>query len=74
VRTTLDLDPLILAALEERQRAEGKSLGQMVSELLAPALRQEPTRSVSVKWPSQAMHALVNIDDDDEVWSLLDRS
>lgn len=39
-RTTLDLDPSVLAALRRRGHEEGKSLGRMASELLAPALRE----------------------------------
>lgn len=39
-RTTLDLDPAVLAALRDRGRSEGKSLGRLASELLAPALQR----------------------------------
>jgi hypothetical protein len=42
---TLDLDPSMLRALKARQKRENKSLGQFVSELLAPAL-EAPTSSI----------------------------
>lgn len=37
-RTTLDVDASVLRALKERRRLEHKSLGQLVSEVLAGAL------------------------------------
>jgi hypothetical protein len=39
-RTTLDLDPSILRELRLRGRREGKSMGQVASELLASALNE----------------------------------
>src|SRR5437867_748364 len=40
-RTTIDLDPSVLAALKRRQRRAGKSLGRPVSELLADRLGRD---------------------------------
>lgn len=40
MRTTLDLDGTVLRQLKERQRHEGKSLGQLASELLAKSLAE----------------------------------
>ena len=37
-RTTLDVDPTVLRALRRRGREEGKSMGQVASELLARSL------------------------------------
>jgi plasmid stability protein len=45
-RTTLDLDPAILRELRRRGAREGKSMGQVASELLARAVadaRDVPT-------------------------------
>ena len=39
-RTTINLDPSILRGLKQRARDEGKSLGQVISELLGPALSE----------------------------------
>jgi plasmid stability protein len=36
-RTTLDLDPMVLRELRRRSAREGKSMGQVASELLAAA-------------------------------------
>ena len=37
-RTTVDIDPPILSDLKRLQKAEGKPLGRLVSELLAEAI------------------------------------
>jgi hypothetical protein len=39
-RTTVNLDPSVLRGLKQRARNEGKSLGQVISEILGPALAQ----------------------------------
>jgi hypothetical protein len=74
MRTTIDLDPLVLAELKKRQHAEGKTLGELVSELLAPALREgaRPSVSADLNWPSRDMGALLNLEDKDAVWARLD--
>lgn len=41
-RTTLNLDAVILRELRDRGALEGKSLGQVASELLAGALATAP--------------------------------
>ena len=38
MRTTLDIDGPVLHELKQRQTKEGKSLGRLVSDLLARAL------------------------------------
>lgn len=38
MRTTIDIDEDVLAAAKERARAEGKTMGQMISELARQAL------------------------------------
>ena len=74
MRTTIDLDPLILDELKKRQQAEGKTLGQLVSELLAPVLRNPAVPPPDFFWPTRPMSALVNIDDKDALWAILDRT
>jgi len=73
MRTTIDLDPLVLAALKERQKREGKTLGVLVSELLSKALAAEETEPpTDFHWPSQSMGALVDINDKEALWAVLD--
>jgi hypothetical protein len=73
MRTTIDLDPVILRELKERGAKEGKTLGQLASELLAPALkRTEPQPAPEFVWHSQAMGLLVDLEDKDALYAILD--
>lgn len=75
-RTTIDIDAPILRDLKRRQKREGKSLGRLVSDLLARALRhsdQEDARSSSFRWISRSMRARVDIADKEAVYEALDR-
>lgn len=73
MRTTIDLDPLVLAALKARQQREGKTLGVLVSELLSKALaEEEPTPEIDFHWPAKAMGALIDINDKEALWAVLD--
>ena len=69
--TTIDLDPLVLAELKKRQLAEGKTLSEIVSELLAAALRMTATSPRDFVWPVRSMQAHVDIDDKDATWATL---
>jgi hypothetical protein len=44
MRTTLDLDTDVLEAAKERARREGKTAGQVISELLRQALTMPGSR------------------------------
>jgi hypothetical protein len=74
MRTTLDLDEPILKELKARKAAEGKSLGRLVSDLLADSLgRNRPRqRKALPRWVSRPMSARVDLDDKDAVYSALD--
>ncbi len=62
-RTTLDLDPTVLRELKRRQRREGKSLGRLVSELLAERLdRDEPPEADPFSWHASPMSLKVDLD------------
>jgi plasmid stability protein len=41
-RTTIDLDPAVLRELRRRGAREGKSMGQVASELLAQVVANSP--------------------------------
>ncbi len=76
-RTTLDIDGPILRDLKRLQRRERKSLGRLVSDLLARALRQgdaRPSGPASFRWISRAMKAQVDLADKDALHEALDRS
>lgn len=73
-RTTVDLDPVVLRQLKERQRREGKTLGQLASELLAQALAADvpAQRPAPLEWISKPMDFLVDIEDKDALYAVLD--
>ncbi len=75
MRTTIDIADPILRELKRRQVQEGKSLGELVSELLAHALKSdrvaEPVVS-AFEWTSKSMNALVDLEDKEAVRRALD--
>jgi hypothetical protein len=69
-RTTLDIDAVVLRELKRRQKREGKSLGQLVSELLASALdreREPVDEREPFVWFSKPMQELVDLEDKEAV-------
>jgi hypothetical protein len=54
-RTTIDLDASVLEQLRRRAAIEHKSMGQLASERLAVALREETTQPAPAKWPTRRM-------------------
>ncbi|MFN8199064.1 MAG: hypothetical protein U0R72_12135 [Nakamurella multipartita] len=74
MRTTIDLDPLVLAALKRRQQSEGKTLGVLVSELLGRALAEDGSAPppTDFSWPVQSMGARIDINDKDALLAVLD--
>jgi hypothetical protein len=63
-RTTIDIDAAVLRRLKARKQREGKTMGQLVSELLAAALRQTdagPPRDFT--WTTRPMGARVDLED-----------
>ena len=67
MRTTIDIDDPILKDLKRLQRREGKSLGRLVSDLLALALatqqRSSQPAAPAFKWIARSMHARVDLAD-----------
>jgi plasmid stability protein len=74
-RTTLDLDATVLADLRRRAAAEGKSMGQFASELLAGSMSDEGlVESRPFDWAAKDMGRFrIDLEDKEAVWSLLDR-
>ncbi len=66
MRTTIDIDDPILKDLKRLQKEEGKSLGRLVSDLLAEALgqrRAHARRRPPFRWISKSMGSRVSLDD-----------
>lgn len=76
MRTTLDLDKPVLNELKALQKKDKRSLGRIVSELLAEALsmRREVAGSEDTpfSWNVDRMKARVELVDKDAVYAILD--
>jgi hypothetical protein len=75
-RTTLDIDGPILRDLKRRQKQEGKSLGRLVSDLLAQALHHSDVGrggTSPFRWISRSMRAHIDLTDKEAVYEALDR-
>ncbi len=76
-RTTVDIEASVLRELKRLQKREGKSLGQLISELVAAALAHEeevPQEGRPFQWTSRPMGARVNLEDKEAVRAALDAS
>ena len=72
-RTTLDVDASVLRKLKRRQRQQDKSLGQLVSELLAVALADSRSvASPTFSWVSRDLQPRVDLEDKEAVAAVLD--
>jgi hypothetical protein len=77
MRTTLDIDDPILRDLKRLKEREGKSLGRLVSDLLALALaqvRDRRTKRPAFRWNSRPMSPRVSLEDREAILQVLDRS
>ena len=75
MRTTIDIDDPILKELKKLGKTEGKSLGRMISDLLAQALQRRKTSgrpSEQPHWISRNMRARINLDDKETLYAALD--
>jgi hypothetical protein len=74
MRTTIDIDPTVLRELKRRARAEGTTLGGLVSRLSARALHEErATQPNAFEWRTAPMQALVDLRDKDALHRTLER-
>ena len=66
MRTTIDIDDAILKEVKRLQAKQGKSLGRMVSDLLAQSLAQAdkpPARAPGFRWTARPMKARMDLSD-----------
>lgn len=75
MRTTRDTDDPVLHELKNLQASEKKSLGRLVSDLMAPALeeRARPVAARPASWIAKPMGARVNLSDKEAVHRALER-
>ena len=75
-RTTLDIDSSVLGDLRKRANAEGKSMGQLASELLARSvtIAGEHAEPAPIDWISRDLGTPhVDLEDKEAVRAALDR-
>ena len=76
MRTTVDIDDHVLKDLKKIQQKEGKSLGRLISDLLAQALGERKSPKASAKparWISKAMGARVDLADPEALYAALEQ-
>lgn len=75
MRTTIDIDDPILKDLKRLQKREGKSLGRLVSDMLAQSLaapHRAPAAPSAFKWTVRPMGARLDLADKDALFDALD--
>lgn len=76
MRTTIDIDDPILNDLKRLQQRNGKSLGRLVSDLLAQALAESQAAArqpaPAFRWNSRPMKAKIDLADKHAVLDAMD--
>jgi hypothetical protein len=75
MRTTVDIDDPVLKDLKKLQQKEGKSLGRLMSDLLAQAIgerKSAKTPSRPIRWISKDMGARVDVADAEAVYAVME--
>ena len=76
MRTTVDIDDPLLKDLKKIQQKEGKSLGRLISDLLARALGERKSGKASAKparWISKAMGARIDLGDHEALYAAMEQ-
>ena len=76
MRTTVDIDDPVLKDLKKIQQKEGKSLGRLISDLLAQALGERKSPKVPAKparWISKEMGARVDLADSEALYAVMEQ-
>jgi hypothetical protein len=71
-RTTVDLDASVLREVKRLARRTKRSLGDVMSELLAAALHRSESPERPLAWTSAPMEARVDLADKEAVYGVLD--
>ncbi|MGD2124939.1 MAG: hypothetical protein PVG99_02595 [Desulfobacteraceae bacterium] len=76
MRTTVDIDDPILKDLKKIQQKEGKSLGRVISDLLAQAIGEGKSAKRSakpVRWISKPMGARMDLADREALYAAMEQ-
>jgi hypothetical protein len=75
MRTTVDIDTPVMKDLKKIRQKEGKSLGRIISDLLAQALADRKSTKAPdkpPKWISKRMGARVDIADHEALYAVME--
>jgi transcriptional regulator with XRE-family HTH domain len=76
MRTTIDLDAMVVKELKRRSKGAGKSMGQLASELLATSLKEQdgrPRNPGDLAWIAKDLgRPLVDLEDKEAMRALRD--
>ncbi len=75
MRTTVNIDDVVLKELKRLQRRQKKPLGRLMSELLAQAMGSRGSESpppAKFKWTTRHMGARVDLDDREAIYAAMD--
>ena len=76
MRTTVNIDDPILKDLKRIQQNEGKSLGRVMSDLLAQAIGARKTAKANIKhprWISKPMNARIDLADREALFAAMEK-
>jgi hypothetical protein len=76
MRTTVDIDAPVLKDLKKIKEKEGKSLGRLISDLLAQAIGERKSPKVSAKparWISKAMGGRFDLSDREALYAAMEQ-
>lgn len=76
MRTTVDINDPVLNDLKKLQKKEGKSLGRLISDLLAQAIGDRKSAKAHrrpIQWISKDMGARVDVADTEAVYSAMEK-
>ena len=74
-RTTINIDDPILRDLKKIQKKEGKSLGALVSELVALGLsarKMDASKETAFEWIARPLGARVDFNDKEALYRLME--
>lgn len=73
-RTTVSLDDMLLRKLKARAAGEGRTLSELISDLVRRAMGAEEGPAYSMDWEPKPLHVRpgVDINDRDKLFDLMD--
>ena len=75
MRTTVDIDDPVLKDLKKLQKREGKSLGRLISDLLAQAIGERKSAKTPARppqWIAKAMGARIDLADREALYAAME--